>query len=192
MTELHEPVGGIGIVVLSADTLHLPLSGYLPAEEGEDALADRQLAYLPGDVVNGIRDARSILFADDAQHLMHLPIHLRPDEQQVGLPVVAVADDDCRLPVVPLAGEDMVAGTDPAQTALMDEMVIQCAFLSRHGGCSEFYFYCCHNSFFLNLFNLRPNIYSGDYFPLVSGSSTNLVFNLNIRGCFFRTRIARI
>ena len=86
----------------------------------------------------------------------------------------------------------MVAGTDPAQTAPMDEMVIQCAFLSRHGGCSEFYFYCCHNSFFLNLFNLRPNIYSGDYFPLVSGSSTNLVFNLNIRGCFFRTRIARI
>ena len=32
---------------------------------------------------------------------------------------------------------------------------------------------------------------SFDYFPLVSGSSTNLVFNLNIilRECFFRTRI---
>ena len=34
-------------------------------------------------------------------------------------------------------------------------------------------------------FNLRHDIHSGDYFPLVSGSSTNLVVNLNIRGCFF-------
>ncbi|CUO96847.1 Uncharacterised protein [Segatella copri] len=62
------------------------------------------------------------------------------------LSVVAVRNNDSRLLVVPLVRKDMIVGTDPAQVALVDEVIIQCAFLSWHRGCSEFYFYCCHNT----------------------------------------------
>ena len=46
------------------------------------------------------------------------------------LSVVAVRNNDSRLLVIPLFWKDMIVGTNPAQTALMDEMIIQCAFLS--------------------------------------------------------------
>ena len=64
------------------------------------------------------------------------------------LTVVAVRSNDSRLLVVPLVRKDMIVGTDPAQAALVNEVIIQCAFLSWHRGCSEFYFYCCHNTNF--------------------------------------------
>ena len=46
------------------------------------------------------------------------------------LSVVAVRNNDSRLLVVPLVWKDMIVGTNPAQTALVDEVIIQCAFLS--------------------------------------------------------------
>ena len=38
------------------------------------------------------------------------------------LSVVAVRNNDSRLLVVPLLWKDMIVGTNPAQTALMDEV----------------------------------------------------------------------
>ncbi len=71
-----------------------------------------------------------ILITDDTLHLLHLPIYLRLDELQMCLSVVAVRNNDSRLLVVPLVWKDMIVGTDRAQTALVDEVIIQCAFLS--------------------------------------------------------------
>ena len=46
------------------------------------------------------------------------------------LSVVAVRSNDSRLFVVPLVRKDMIVGADPAQAALVNEVIIQCAFLS--------------------------------------------------------------
>ena len=132
--KLHESVGRTDIVALGAYALHLFLLVYLQAEESKNALALWQLLYLPGDVVNGIRDALRILITDDTLHLLHLPIYLRLDELQVCLSVVAVRNNDSRLLVVPFDRKNMIVGTVPAQTALVNEVIIQCAFLSRHRG----------------------------------------------------------
>ena len=80
MTKLHKSVGGTDIVALGAKALHLLLLVYLQAEESKNALALWPLLYLPGYVVNGIRDALCILITDDTLHLLHLPIYLRLDE----------------------------------------------------------------------------------------------------------------
>ncbi len=47
------------------------------------------------------------------------------------LSAVAVRNYDSRLLVVPLVRKDMIVGADPAQAALVNEVIIQCAFLSR-------------------------------------------------------------
>ena len=46
------------------------------------------------------------------------------------LSAVAVRNYDSRLLVVPLVRKDMIVGADPAQAALVNEVIIQCASLS--------------------------------------------------------------
>ena len=48
--------------------------------------------------------------------------------------------------------EDMIVGADPAQAALVNEVIIQCAFRSWHRGCSDESQYSIYQENFYQLF----------------------------------------
>ena len=70
------------------------------------------------------------------------------------LTIIAITNDDSRFLVVPLLRKDMIVGTDPTQVALMDEVIIQCTFLSLYRGGTKLYFYCCPNALLLMMNNV--------------------------------------
>ena len=78
------------------------------------------------------------------------------------LTIIAITNNDSRFLVVPLLRKDMIVGTDPTQVALMDKVIIQCAFLPLNRGGTELYFYCCNNALLLmvnNVFSVYTLLY---------------------------------